>query len=73
MLHKRVLSTQKYKITEPDSHAVMLETVDVVLATDKGTAPFMHLSSAEWEIWMYLELVQLRLTAWMFKVGSGQA
>lgn len=63
---------QKYKAT----HAVMLvETVDIFLFTDQGqnTAPFMHLSNAERGVWMYLELVQLRLTAWMFKVDSGQA
>ena len=50
-----------------------VSTVDVFLFIDEGqdTAPFMHLPKAE--VWIDLELVQLRLTAWMFKVGSGQA
>lgn len=64
----------KYGATDP--HAVMLvETVDVVLFAGRGpnTASFMHLSNAERQVWMNLEMVQLRLTAWTFKVGSGQA
>lgn len=58
--------------TDPDPHALMLvETVDIFPFTDGGrnTAPFMHLSNAD----LFGIGTTHWLTAWMFKVGSGQA
>lgn len=48
-------------------HAAML--VETFLSTEEGqnSAPFMHRSNAERDVWMYLELVQLRLTAWTLR------
>ncbi len=66
----------KYKTSAPDSHAVKLvENVGVFLFTGEGwnMAPFMHLSNAERQVWVFLEVEQFRLTAWTFMVGSGQA
>ncbi len=63
---------QKNWTTDSDLHALMLvETADIFLFTDKGwnTAPFMHLSNAD----LFGIGTTHWLTAWMFKMGSGQA
>lgn len=65
---------QKYKTTEPDLHAV---TSDCRYSPCRWQGHIHSTFHALFQCRMpnldYLELVQLRLTAWMFKVGSGQA